>query len=194
MVKTFVNDVFLHIGSGWITGQTNAQTHIPTQRKSRAAFINTQSVLSGHRCMNRRPWFQLQSLHEQAGETEPVKESWKDHIAFTEQLALSLMYTCLSALWPLFFFLSDTPLTFLLLMLFYPFLVFFLFIFFKLAYWLHLILMQSHTESKTSTQSSGFSWFKSTIHFYHNINFTACNLTSVVLCNTFISYAPILRI
>lgn len=92
------------------------------------------------------------------------------------------------------FFLSDTPLTFLLLMLFYPFLVFFLFIFFKLAYWLHLILMQSHTESKTSTQSSGFSWFKSTIHFYHNINFTACNLTSVVLCNTFISYAPILRI
>lgn len=55
MLKTFVNDVFLHIGLGWITGQTNVQTHIPTQSKLWAAFINPQSILSGHRCTNRRP-------------------------------------------------------------------------------------------------------------------------------------------
>lgn len=71
MFKTFVNDVFLHIGLGWLTGQTNVQSRIPTQSKSRGAFINTQSILSGHRRTNMKTLI----LTSKAAWGETVKKS-----------------------------------------------------------------------------------------------------------------------
>lgn len=119
--------------------------------------------------MNRGPWFQLQSLNEKAGQTETVKESWKDHTGFTEHFIWSLMYICLFTLWLLF--LSNTSPSYRLWKFFYP-----------ISGVLNLKRQHSLQVSVGSSPRL--------ILFYHSISFTACNLAwlTVVLCNTFISH------
>lgn len=116
--------------------------------------------------MNTGPWFQLQSLNERAAEAETVKESWKDHIGFTERFTLSLMYIRLFTLWPLF--LSDTSLSFPLWNFFYVYFSIFFFILLCIfsidlsAAALHA----THTASVIkSTQSWGFARSTCLMHF-----------------------------
>lgn len=118
--------------------------------------------------MNTGPWFQLQSLNERAAEAETVKESWKDHIGFTERFTLSLMYIRLFTLWPIFIrHITKFPPLKLLLCVFLHFLHFFfvilcIFSIDSSAAALHA----THTESEIkSTQSRGLARSTCLMHF-----------------------------